>query len=78
MTKQELVKEITGEYKKVGEPVKVEETMGVTTYDTPVFEVTETGAGKKTVSFYVVDEGLETEEAYLKNKKIVAVEPVVE
>jgi len=75
MKKQELVKQITGDYKKVGEPVKVDSVFGVTTYDIPVFEVTETGATKKTVSFYVVDEGKESEEAYLRNKKV---EKVVE
>jgi len=75
MKKQELVNQIQGDYKKVGEPVKVDSVFGVTTYDIPVFEVTETGATKKTVSFYVVDEGAKGEEAYLRNKKV---EKVVE
>ena len=79
MTKQELVNQITGDYKRVGEPVKVDSVFGVTTYDVPVFEVTETGATKKTISFYIVDEGKESEEAYLRNKKVEkVVEPIEE
>ena len=70
MKKQELVNQIQGDYKKVGEPVKLDEVFGVTTYDMPVFEVTDTGATKKTISFYIVDEGKESEEAYLRNKKV--------
>jgi len=71
MTKNELVEQISEEYKKVGTPIKADDTFGVATYDMPVFEVTETGATKKTVPFYVVDEGKETEQAYLRNVKVV-------
>ena len=82
MLKSELVEQITNEndYLKVGVPQEVEDTFGVKTYDLLVFEVTEKGAGKKTVSFYVVDEGVKgKEQAYLRTKKIpIVVEPVVE
>ena len=82
MLKIELLKQIASEndYLKVGVPELVEDTFGVKTYDLLVFEVTEKGAGKKTVSFYVVDEGVKgKEQAYLRTKKVVAVvEPVVE
>ena len=82
MTKQELLEQATLEYKKVGEPTMVDPKplFGVTAYDLPVFEVTETGATRKTIPFYVVDEGVKGEEqAYLRTKKVIVVEePVVE
>lgn len=67
MNKAQLIAKLEATYEKVGTPILVSNTNGVTTYDTPVFEV-KNGAGlQKTVPFYVQDEGEAGESAYLRH-----------
>lgn len=67
MNKTELQQHLESTYAKVGTPVLVDDSNDVNTYDVSVFEVTDSSAVRKTVSFYVKDEGKETEEAYLRH-----------
>lgn len=66
MNKAALLEQLTNEYERIGTPVLVNTTAGIKTYDLTVFEVKDTGSLKKTVPFYVLDEGEETEEAFLR------------
>lgn len=66
MTKAELLAELASKVEKVGDPVRVESSFGVTTYDVPVLDREGTTATKRTVPIYVVDEGEPGEVAYFR------------
>jgi len=71
MKKLDLINELKKEFKEVGSPDEIQDVMKTKTYDVPVFEVSDSGsATKKTVSFYVENEGEATEVAYLREVKI--------
>jgi len=72
MKKSELLESLKGEFNVVGEPEIQETKMEIKTYDVPVFKVLESGeATKTTVSFYVKNEGEESEEVFLRQLAVV-------